>query len=68
MKRQEWQMLCQSGTEEIRRRLTEARREHFNLRFQQGTRRLENPARLRQARKDVARLLTLIRQRERAGG
>lgn len=66
MKRQEWLQLRAAGDQEIRERLAEARREHFNLRFQQGTRRLENPALMRMVRKDIARLLTLLAEREQA--
>jgi large subunit ribosomal protein L29 len=44
-------------------RLKEARQEAFNLRFRQATGELENTAGLRDARRDVARLLTVARQR-----
>ena len=47
-------------------RLGELREELFNLRFQYATRQLTNTARLRQVRRDIARLLT--RQREVAAG
>lgn len=40
------------------RKLAELREEHFNLRFQQATRQLTNTARLRQVRRDIARVLT----------
>jgi large subunit ribosomal protein L29 len=40
-----------------------ARQEVFNLRFQHATGQLENTARLRQAKKDLARALTVARQR-----
>jgi large subunit ribosomal protein L29 len=45
-------------------RLTEAREEHFNLRFQNATGQLDNTTRLRDVRRDIARLLMLLRQRE----
>jgi large subunit ribosomal protein L29 len=45
-------------------RLGEAQRELFNLRFQLATGQLDNTARLGQVRRDVARLLTVLRQRE----
>jgi large subunit ribosomal protein L29 len=48
--------------EQIPTRLAELRQELFNLRFQYATRRLTNTARIRQVRRDIARLLT--RQRE----
>ena len=44
-------------------RLREAREEAFNLRFRHATGELENSARLGAARRDVARLLTVARQR-----
>ena len=44
-------------------RLREAREEAFNLRFRHATGELENTARLTAARRDVARLLTVARQR-----
>ena len=43
--------------------LKEARQEAFNLRFRQATGELENTAGLSAARRDVARLLTVARQR-----
>ena len=44
-------------------RLKEARQEAFNLRFRHATGEVENTAGLRGARRDVARLLTVARQR-----
>jgi len=49
---------------ELFERLAEAKEELFNLRFQHVTGRLENHARLRQVRKDIARLNTELRMRE----
>ena len=40
-----------------------ARKELFNLRFQHATGQLENTARLKQAKQDVARVLTVARER-----
>lgn len=51
-------------TEEILRDLQEKRRALFNLRFQRETEQLERPAELRQARKDIARMLTALQERE----
>lgn len=45
-------------------RLAEAKDESFKLRFRNATGQLENTARLREVRKQIARLNTLIRQRE----
>jgi large subunit ribosomal protein L29 len=50
--------------EELEARLAEYRRELLNLRFQLATGQLDNHARLNQVKKDVARVLTLLRDRE----
>jgi large subunit ribosomal protein L29 len=50
--------------EEINRELAEKRRALFNLRFQRETEQLERPAELRKLKKDIARLLTALRERE----
>jgi large subunit ribosomal protein L29 len=52
------------ATEEIRRKLDETREELFNLRFQWSTRQLKDTNRLTQVRRDVARLKTILRERE----
>jgi large subunit ribosomal protein L29 len=44
--------------------LKTARRELFGLRFQHATGELENTSRLREAKRDVARALTVLRERE----
>jgi len=49
---------------ELRTRLTEAKQELFNLRFQNVTGRLDNSSRLGQVRRDIARINTLLRERE----
>jgi large subunit ribosomal protein L29 len=51
--------------EELATRLAESRRELFNLRFQSATGALENPARLKLTKREVARLLTIRHERER---
>ena len=50
--------------DELVTRLTEARQELFNLRFQHVTGQLDNYARLGHVRKDIARMNTLLRERE----
>ena len=45
---------------ELEQRLREAQEELFNLKFQHKTGQLSNPLRIREVRKDVARLKTLI--------
>ena len=44
--------------------LGEAKKEHFNLRFQHATGQLDNTARLGQVRRQIARINTILRQRE----
>ena len=47
-------------------RLAESRKELFNLRFQSATGALENSARLKLAKREIARILTVRVERERA--
>lgn len=56
--------LRQLGDEELVGKLREAKEELFNLRFQAATGQLENNSRLRIVRKDIARIYTLMRERE----
>jgi len=49
---------------EIRARLEELREEKFRLRFQTATMELENPKMLQHVRRDIARLYTILRERE----
>jgi large subunit ribosomal protein L29 len=55
-------------SEEIARELAEKKRALFNLRFQRETEQLERPAELRKLKRDVARLLTVLHERELAEG
>lgn len=50
--------------EELVQRLDEAKEELFNLRFQNATGQLDSSARLGQVRRDVARINTVLRERE----
>lgn len=50
--------------EELATKLAETRQELFNLRFQAATGALENSARLRLAKREIARILTIQQQRE----
>ena len=50
--------------EELVTKLREAKEELFNLRFQGATGQLENHGRLRAVRKDIARIYTVMRERE----
>ena len=50
--------------EELEHQLAEGRRELFNLRFQSVTGALENSARLKLAKREIARILTVVNERE----
>ena len=52
------------STEEINEKLVETKKELFNLRFQQATGNLEKPSRLRDLRHTVARMKTVLKDRE----
>lgn len=49
---------------ELQRRLDELKTELFNLRFQLATGQLDNPMQIKRVRKDIARVQTIIRERE----
>ena len=49
--------------DELRDELTSLKKEQFNLRFQQATQQLESPARVRQVRRDIARVKTVLVQK-----
>ena len=53
--------------EELEERMVATRKELFNLRFQSATGALENSARVRSAKREIARILTVRHERERAG-
>ena len=50
--------------EELTSKLAEAKEELFNLRFQSATGQLESHGRLRAVRKEIARIYTVLRERE----
>ncbi len=57
-------IMDEMGVEEMETALAEAKAELFNLRFQHVTGKLDNYARIGQVRKDVARYMTVLRERE----
>jgi large subunit ribosomal protein L29 len=61
MKAGKWRDL---SDEEIQQRARELNEEIFNLRFQLSTGMAKNPSRLGQARRDLARALTVLRERK----
>ncbi len=56
--------LRELSDEELDRKMAETRQELFNLRFQSATGALENSARLRLAKREIARILTVKNERE----
>ncbi len=49
---------------ELKEKLAELREELMNLRFQKTIHQLENPMRIRQVKRDIARILTVLREKE----
>jgi len=52
--------------DEIRTRVAELREELFNLRFRNTMKQLDNPLKIREGRREMARLLTVLKEKERA--
>jgi large subunit ribosomal protein L29 len=52
------------SNEELAAELTSLKEELFKLRFQHSTNQLENPAQIAFVKKDIARVMTVIRERE----
>ena len=52
------------GVADIQKRLEDAREEYFNLRFQRASGQLEDYTQIRVVRRNIARLLTILRERE----
>ena len=50
--------------DELREELVSSREELFNLRFQSSTEQIESPARIRELRRGIARMETLLRERQ----
>ncbi len=59
--------LREMTTEEMRGRVEQLKEEQFRLRFRAATVQLENPVLLRTIRRDIARIKTVLRERELAG-
>lgn len=51
---------------ELKQQLVEAKKELFNLRFQNATNQLDNTARIKEVRKNIARIQTIITQKKNA--
>ncbi|HIM41848.1 MAG TPA: 50S ribosomal protein L29 [Rhodospirillales bacterium] len=52
--------------DELKEQLLDLRKEAFNLRFQTASGQLENTARVRQVRRDIGRIKTILNERRRA--
>ncbi|MBT8417365.1 MAG: 50S ribosomal protein L29 [Silicimonas sp.] len=55
--------LRDKSPDQLRDELANLKKEAFNLRFQQATNQLENTARMRQVRRDVARVKTILNEK-----
>ncbi len=55
--------LRELGLEELEHKLSDMTQELFNLRFQRATDQLENPMKLGQTKRDIARIQTVLRER-----
>jgi len=53
------------SVDEIRHRITELREEIFNLRFRNSMKQLDNPLKIRAGRREIARLKTVLGEKER---
>lgn len=56
--------LIEMSNEQLNAKISECKEELFNLRFSQATGNLEKPSRLRELRKQVAQMKTILRERE----
>ena len=59
--------LRELSDEELKTKIAECKEELFNLRFSQATGNLEKPSRIKELRKLVARMKTILRERELSG-
>ncbi len=53
--------------EDLKTKIDELTRERFNLRFRSATESIENPMRFRDLRRDIARMQTILREKEANG-
>jgi len=58
------QAMKEMTPDELRQRVTELREELFNLRFRNSMRQLDNPLKIRESRREMAMLLTVLREKE----
>ena len=55
------------SAEELQTKLVDLKKDLFNLRLQHATNQLENPVKIAQVKRDIARVKTIIREQELAG-
>ena len=55
------------SVEDLKARIDELTRERFNLRFRSATESIDNPMRFRDLRRDIARIQTILREKEAHG-
>ena len=55
------------SVEDLKAKIDELTRERFNLRFRSATESIENPMRFRSLRRDIARMQTILREKEANG-
>jgi large subunit ribosomal protein L29 len=60
--------LREQSLDELRKRLSDLEEQLFKLRFQKSTGQIEDPTRIRQVRRNIARVLTVINERRAEGG
>ena len=65
-KRQKASDLRQLKTDELEQKLAVLTEERFRLRFRSGTEAVENPLQFRTIRRDIARIRTILRERQQA--
>jgi len=64
MKASDLKALREKTRDELNEELNQLKAELFKLRFQHATSQLENPMKIRQIKKDIARVKTIIREKE----
>jgi large subunit ribosomal protein L29 len=66
MAREKANQFREKTADEITTRVAELREELFNLRFRNTMKQLDNPLKIREGRREMARLLTVLKEKERA--
>ena len=52
------------SVEELEKKLADLKKDLFNLRLQHATNQLENPIRIAEVKKDIARVMTILREQQ----